>query len=678
MALLLGVDTGGTYTDAVIVDDETNRVLASAKAPTSHRDLALGIGQAIDSTLAAAAVRPSDIALVSLSTTLATNALVEGQGGRVALIAIGFTEADLQRAGLAEALGDDPLVRIAGGHTHAGTEVHPLDLAALEAAAARLGPEVMGFAVAASFATRNPAHETAARATLRRLTGRPVTCSHELSARLNGPKRALTALLNARLIGMIDRLVAACEHHLARAGIGAPLMVVRGDGALVGAALVRERPIETILSGPAASIVGARWLTGASDALVSDIGGTTTDVATLHGGLPEIDPQGALVGGFRTMVEAVAMRTTGLGGDSEVHLLDKGLEGGLRLGPRRLVPVAFLAAEHGEMVHAALDRWLTSDKTGEFDGRFVLPLADPVGTLPAREQAVFERITRPMPLADALTSRLEAIIVDRLVSHGLVMLSGVTPTDASHTLGRQKDWDAEASRKAVRLFARRRTGSGERIAKDADALAAMIIRQLTRQTADCLLEVALSEDPRFAGLDPARLAHHPFLAAGLDGYRGTMAFSARLTLPVIGLGASAPSYYGAVGAALGCETILPAHAGVANAIGAVVGQVSQRVTGTVTSPATGQFVAHLPTAPMIFGTAEEALAALESALGAEAEARARAAGAADPRIEARRNLREVEIEGAKMFVEASVTVTASGRPRVARDPRPLDAPQGAA
>jgi len=340
--------------------------------------------------------------------------------------------------------------------------------------------------------------------------------------------------------------------------------------------------------------------------------------------------------------------------------------------------VAFLAAEHGEMVHAALDRWLTSDKTGEFDGRFVLPLADPVGTLPAREQAVFERITRPMPLADALTSRLEAIIVDRLVSHGLVMLSGVTPTDASHTLGRQKDWDAEASRKAVRLFARRRTGSGERIAKDADALAAMIIRQLTRQTADCLLEVALSEDPRFAGLDPARLAHHPFLAAGLDGYRGTMAFSARLTLPVIGLGASAPSYYGAVGAALGCETILPAHAGVANAIGAVVGQVSQRVTGTVTSPATGQFVAHLPTAPMIFGTAEEALAALESALGAEAEARARAAGAADPRIEARRNLREVEIEGAKMFVEASVTVTASGRPRVARDPRPLDAPQGAA
>jgi N-methylhydantoinase A/oxoprolinase/acetone carboxylase beta subunit len=257
----------------------------------------------------------------------------------------------------------------------------------------------MGFAVAARFATRNPAHEVAARALIRRVTGRPVTCSHELSAQLNGPKRALTAVLNARLIGMIDRLVAACERHLAAIGIDAPLMVVRGDGALISAAMVRERPIETILSGPAASIVGARWLTGESDALVSDIGGTTTDVALLRGGLPEIDPQGARVGPYRTMVEAVAMRTTGLGGDSEVHLVTEGLQGGLRLGPRRLVPVSLLAVEHGAMVHDALDRWLSADAVGEQDGRFVIPMGGQAGGLTAREEGVLARITRPMPLA---------------------------------------------------------------------------------------------------------------------------------------------------------------------------------------------------------------------------------------------------------------------------------------
>ena len=148
-----------------------------------------------------------------------------------------------------------------------------------------------------------------------------MSCSHHLSAKLNGPKRALTALLNARLIGMIDRLIGRAQDALIASGVNAPLMVVRGDGALISAAMARERPIETILSGPAASIVGARWLTGAEHALVSDIGGTTTDIAVLRDGRPTIDPAGAQVGPYRTMVEAVAMRTSGLGGDSEVHFI---------------------------------------------------------------------------------------------------------------------------------------------------------------------------------------------------------------------------------------------------------------------------------------------------------------------------------------------------------------------
>ncbi len=132
-------------------------------------------------------------------------------------------------------------------------------------------------------------------------------------------------------------------------------MVVRGDGALVSADLAREKPIETILSGPAASIAGARWLTGETDALVSDIGGTTTDVCLLRDGRPKIDPQGARVGPYRTMVEAVAMRTTGLGGDSEVHVVE-GLDGGLRLGPRRLMPISLAATQFPALVHAVLDR----------------------------------------------------------------------------------------------------------------------------------------------------------------------------------------------------------------------------------------------------------------------------------------------------------------------------------
>lgn len=668
MAVFLGVDTGGTYTDAVIVDAAQSVVLGKAKALTSRPDLAIGIAGAMAAALAAARADPAEVALVSLSTTLATNALVEGQGGRVALVAIGFDGADLARAGLAEAMSGDPAIAVAGGHEASGAEAQPLDLAALRQGLAGLPEGLAGVAVAGRFAVRNPAHELAARALVAEVTGLPVTCSHELSARLNGPKRALTAVLNARLIGMIARLIGACEAEMARLGIRAPLMVVRGDGALISAAQARERPIETILSGPAASIVGARWLTGLSDALVSDIGGTTTDVCLLRGGLPMIDPAGARVGRFRTMVEAVAMRTTGLGGDSEVHVVTEGLAGGLRLGPRRLIPVALLAAQHGAAVHAALDRALSAELPGEQDGRFALRLAPVAAGLGGREAEVFARLgPDPVPLGALLRSRMEHAALDRLVARGLVMLSGVTPSDSAHVLGRLEAWDGAAADKALRLMTRRRNGTGQRIAPDAPALAQAIIDRLTVQTAACLLEAALAEDG-FGGDDPGALVDHPLLQAALQGHSGALRLTASLGVPVIGLGASAPSYYGAVGTALGAQMILPDHAGVANAIGAVVGQVAMRASGLVTSPAEGRFTAHLAEGPQAFTSRDAALFALESALTATVTDRARAAGAGDLRVEVSRDLREAEIEGRVLFIEAELTVTASGRPRVAHAP----------
>jgi N-methylhydantoinase A/oxoprolinase/acetone carboxylase beta subunit len=438
---------------------------------------------------------------------------------------------------------------------------------------------------------------------------------------------------------------------------------------------VRERPIETILSGPAASIVGARWLTGASDALVSDIGGTTTDVALLRGGLPGIDPEGARVGGFHTMVEAVAMRTTGLGGDSEVHLITEGLDGGLRLGPRRLIPVSLLAVDNGPMVHAALDRALMAEAVGEFDGRFVIPMGGQVGGLSDREAALLARIAVPMPLSQPITSRLEMAAMDRLIARGLVMIAGVTPSDASHALGRQSGWDAGAAEKALRLLGRRRTGRGERFAADPVTFAQDIIGQLTAQTVDCLLEAAFAEDAAFSGQDPKALARHALTQTGLGGHGGVVALSTRLGVPVIGLGASAPAYYGAVGDRLGCAMILPEHAGVANAIGAVVGQISQRASGLVSSPGPGRFVAHLAGGLQAFASRDAALEAMEAALRTEAAALATRAGADALLVTVTRDLREAEVEGAPMFLEAMVTATATGRPRVAHPRNPLDALQ---
>lgn len=666
MAYLLGVDTGGTYTDAVVLDEATDQILASAKSLTTRPDLALGVGRAIDAALAQAAIDPAQVAMVSLSTTLATNALVEGQGGRIALVFIGFDAAELGRAGLTDALRGDPVIALAGGHSHAGGEIAALDLAGLAQAIDALDAGITGFAIAGSFATRNAAHEIAARDLIRERTGKPVTCSHELSSALGGPKRALTAVLNARLIGMIDGLIAACEGHLTKVGIDARLMVVRGDGALVSATVAREKPIETILSGPAASIAGASWLTGELDALVSDIGGTTTDVCLLQGGKPKIDPQGARVGPYRTMVEAVAMRTTGLGGDSEVHVVD-GLGGGVQLGPRRLMPIALAAQEYPELVHRELDRALAMDVPASDGVQFAVPMwrEMPQGLDP-REAAVASRLMDgPQRVGVAVTSRMESPALARLVTRGMVMIAGVTPSDASHVLGRVDAWDAQASVKALTLFARRRTGAGERLAADAETMSQMIVDQLTRQTVDCLLQAAFAEDGRDWAHSAEGLAKHEITMAGLDQHRGIVQVDVRLGVPVIGLGASAGAYYGAVGKRLNTQMILPDHGGVANAIGAVVGQVAMHATGTVTSPGAGSFAVHLADGVQRFNQSSEALDVLEAALKVEATGMVMAAGVEEIRFTTVRDIKQVEIEGQPMFIEAQVKVTAHGRPRIA-------------
>ena len=666
MAILLGVDTGGTYTDAVLIRDE-KEVIATAKSLTTRHDLAIGVGGAVRAVLAQSGVDPSEVSMASLSTTLATNALVEGQGGRVALIYIGFRAQDLDKHGLTEALNGDPSIVLEGGHNHAGGQAAPLDEAALIAFLETHKNSVSGFAVAALFGTRNPAHELRAAALVSEITGRPVSSSHQLSARLNGPKRALTALLNARLIGMIERLIGRAEDTLKDLGITAPMMVVRGDGALISSSQARERPIETILSGPAASIVGARWMTGVDHALVADIGGTTTDIAVLRDGRPAIDPAGARVGPYRTMVEAVAMRTTGLGGDSEVHFIGEGLKGGVTLGPRRVLPVSLIAVEAPDVVHKALDSQLRSTTPGEHDARFVRAVQGQSHEgLGDRDAALLERIGAGVhPLGDVLKNRAEMAALKRLVERGFVQIAGLTPSDASHALGRVQAWDAEAATKALILFGRRRTGAGEILAKDSVPMAQMIVDRLTYQTGLALLEAAFAEEDLGFGLPEDVLARHILTQRGLKGHRGLVRIDLGLNVPVVGLGASAASYYPAVGDLMGCQMILPEHAGVANAIGAVVGRVTMRRSGTVTSPSEGQFRVHMDAGIEDFGSAELALGRLEDVLHAGAVADAQAAGAEDIQVRVDRDVRTAQAEAREVFVEAFLTVEAAGRPRVA-------------
>ncbi len=663
--MLLGIDTGGTYTDAVVYDEGSQSVVATAKSPTTHHDLAVGICAAIDAVLVAAQLPADRIELVSLSTTLATNALVEGKGRPVCAVIIGFDGDVLERAGLGEALGSDPAIILAGGHDPHGNPLASLDTELLAREVAAVAGGVEAFAVTAQFSVRNPQHELAAAEVVRTVTGKPVTLSHHLSARLNGPKRAVTAVLNARLISIIDGLVRTTEAALFERGIHAPLMVVRGDGSMVSAAFVRERPIETILSGPAASLVGAAHLTGATDAVIADIGGTTTDIAVLRDGVPIVSADGATVGGHQTMVSAVAMHTHGLGGDSHVVHDERAVGAVLHLGPRKVVPVCQLAVDEPAVVHAMLDLQLTNPMPGDLDGMLLIAehYEQRLSALDGVEHAVLAAMGgRVAVAAQALHTRQLQRVMERLVQRGVLQLAAFTPTDAAHVVGMQATYDADAATKSATLFARKRDRLGKAIAADGHALATLTIDTLVRRSAEAVLAAAFVHD----GL-PADSVRQPVVQAALDRRLGVAMAAIGLQLPLIGLGASAPAYYPMVAGILGADVRIPDHAGVANAVGAVVGRVRLSHECVVTAPQQGQFLVHVAgETPAMFTDLDAALAVARRHLLDALSADMVAAGA--PVFETRESwhAQTVDLAGIDMFVEGSLTLTASGRPELAR------------
>ncbi len=667
--VLLGIDTGGTYTDAVVVSDEpVPDVLASAKALTTHHDLTIGIDEAIAAVISAnettdqGPIDPSTIGLVSISTTLATNAIVEGHGGKVCLITMGFEPADLGRGGLSDALRGGPTLSIAGGHNSHGDELVTLDLDELDRQLDALPiDQFTAFAIAGQFAVRNASHEQAVRAHLRTRFEVGVTCSHELSAKLNGPKRAVTAVLNARLIGLIEDLVAATRDSMGRHSIDAPLMVVRGDGTLISAMLAAERPIETILSGPAASVIGANHLVGAAatdglDAIMSDIGGTTTDVAVMTGGQVRINPSGATIGGHETMVEAVDIHTVGLGGDSEVTIDDTGRTTTVRLGPRRVVPVSLLAALHPERVIPALEQQLRSTPTPWLAGTFATmrqavaahsELSDP-------ERFVIDGLADgPVAIRELVPTKRHEIALDALVRAGAVARSGFTPTDAAHVLDLHHRFDTKAAQSAALLLARTQDRRGTTLASGAVELATQVVDELHRRTVHAILGVALHHD----GFD-LDTENHPLARAGINRHRGQVAIDVRLNTTLIGLGASAPTYYPRVAERLGTDIALSEHAGVANAVGAIVGKICVKRQATITQKKNGMFV----TDGASFAELDDAVAHVRERLETEVSELAERAGAIDIALATDRADNVVLIDGREFFVDVTISVAGSGRP----------------
>jgi N-methylhydantoinase A/oxoprolinase/acetone carboxylase beta subunit len=566
MGLGLGIDTGGTYTDSVIVDLDSGRVLSKAKALTTRQDLVAGVESSIgqlDRELF------PQIRLVGLSTTLATNSIVERKGSRVGLI---LAVPNPQTFALPQNNPADVTAVVAGSHDRCGAIAVPLDVAAAEQAVRRMTGQVDAFAVSGYFSIYNAGHELGIREMISALSPLPVVCGFELSGDVGLVERATTAALNARLLPVIGELLAAVREVLATNGIQAPLMVVKGDGALAGVEVAAGMPVETILSGPAASVVGACRLSGLTDAVVVDMGGTTTDIALMEGGIVATSRDGAEVGGWKTRVHSVDIRTAGLGGDSKVVVSSSDE---LSIGPIKAIPLCRAASTAPGLTERLL--LLLDGKNGK-NGKdeelvFFTMVRRPAFPLSSSEEQLFVALDGKVLDRGEVAAAAPFVSLDRFVELGLVAEIAFTPTDLLHARGELGLWDCAAARAAVRLMARR-IGLAE------EALLDLISRELTDSLKLNIVAKLLSAD------DP----HGRFQTTGAFGFlgdllrlRGDAAIEAAWLVkkPLIAVGAPVGSYFPRVAGALGATLVIPEHAEVANAVGAVTGRVVERADAVI-------------------------------------------------------------------------------------------------
>jgi N-methylhydantoinase A/oxoprolinase/acetone carboxylase beta subunit len=658
MQLAIGIDAGGTYTDAVLIDYAQGSIVAVAKALTTKHDLAIGIHEALRAVLAHAG---DEIHLVSLSTTLATNAIVEGQGAPVCALLIGYEQALRPELDIAGALGVERYALIGGGHTMDGEERVPLDLAGARSAILAHAPHVRALAISSYFATRNPAHELAVQELVRELTDLPSTCGHELTQQLDALRRATTVILNASLIPLLQELIHSVQGALAALGVAAPLMLVKGDGSLMEAGVAARKPIETILSGPAASVIGACHLSGSQSIVAADMGGTTTDIALVEGGQPVLKTQGAQVGAWRTMIEAIDIHTVGLGGDSHVRLAG----GALTVGPRRALPLCLLAQRHpqvaDELARLAGQPGATPAELEFLALQRDAPLAD--GEHPPFEAELYAAL-RQGPLTMRAWQEIVRFpslyerYLARLERQGIVIRAGLTPTDAAHVLGCYVAWNREAAGHAASVAARSLGLAPEELCR-------RIMEQASARIAQEIVAKLWAQDGNGS---PERLS--PGALARLVSANGSdrLHFRPRVAPLLVGLGAPAASYFPRVADLLDARLEVPSCSGVANALGAVVGSVVARVQALVLPQEHDQgYLVHLPQGSRSFAELEQALAYGRTQAERLAQSQATEAGASEVRVVLQEDHSHAPVSdsyGGQVYVQSRINARAVGRPRL--------------
>ena len=326
--MILGIDVGGTHTDAALI--ENFKLIRKAKVLTNHENL-------MDSLLNVTgelfkSENPDDLKRVVLSTTISTNAIVQGKTERVGLILAsgpGLSPATLK-------INDDTHF-ISGYVNHRGIEAARIDRDDVSRISAHFREEGIDHAgIVGKFSTRNPGHEIEIRDIINDNL-KHVSLGHRMSGNLNFPRRVATTYLNAAIHSLYTTFVRDIQDFVGKMGADVPIYILKADGGTFEIDQSTEYPVQTILSGPAASIMGVLSLTDCrEDAIALDIGGTTTDIAIFADGVPLLEPLGVTIEGHKTMIRGLRTKSIGIGGDSRV----KYESNRIIIGPERDGPAA--------------------------------------------------------------------------------------------------------------------------------------------------------------------------------------------------------------------------------------------------------------------------------------------------------------------------------------------------
>ncbi|MDR0473812.1 MAG: hydantoinase/oxoprolinase family protein [Treponema sp.] len=571
MKIGIGIDTGGTYTDAVIYNFENRTILGTAKSLTTKNDLSIGVLGAIDG-LPADLTRKAE--LISLSTTLATNACVEDKGGKAKLIFFGGDKKVIDENGGKYGLPPSKDIYIQESFTKFSGEMEREPDWELFSNQLENGFEHWdGVGIVEIYAIRNGAViEKKAKEIFQKKYDVPVVCGHELFSELNCLQRGSSTLLNARLFPVIKEFIAAVKKALSVRNINASIVIVRSDGSMMSEKFASLRPVETLLCGPAASAISGTQLTDNPNSIIVDMGGTTTDIAIIKNGIPVSAIDGVSIGKWKTFVDGLYIKTFGLGGDSAIHYDYKRLY----LEEYRVIPLCVAAHKYSVVIDNL--KKLQLQKHSHFLYEHYMLIKD-IGenTGYTDDERAFCDALRKNPLtiteaAKAVGKDIYTLDVKRLIKDGIVQICGLTPTDIMHIKGDFNKYCPDASLMGVEFAAYNLEVSAQKIC---DLVYTEIKCKLYLNIVKAMLENKYSDYIKNGmNKDVERFINDNYRAAMIGDHDKLLSTMFHTEYTLVGIGAPIHIFLEDVAKMLGTHSLIPKHYEVANALGAIIGSIS--------------------------------------------------------------------------------------------------------